>query len=122
LYKEVCELLWKKSLDNTIEKYIDELKNPSWFAKLSSALNKKNNDKKIESLKSILEKIQSLRPKLSNLDRQINDFQNKKKDELVKIASEFCVIEEFIRIDNTNVCPSFTMADQDKWLSFMRNN
>lgn len=120
LYKEVCELLWEKSLDKSIDKYIEELKNPSWFAKLTAKL--KNNDNKIESLKNIAERIWLLRKKFDNLDKQIRNFWDKNKDALIKMASEFCVIEDFAKVDNTNVYSPFTMSNQDKRLDFMRKN
>lgn len=122
LYKESCELLWEKSMDKSLDKYVDWLKNPSWFAKLSSALNKKSNENKIESLRKISEKIWLLRKKFDSLDKQIRSFWDKNKEALIKMASEFCVIEDFVKIDNTNVYSPFTMSNQDKRLDFMRKN
>lgn len=121
LYNEVCEIVWKKSLDKSISQYINELKNPSWFAaKLTSSF--ANKDKKIESLKKIEEKIGLLRKKSSDLERQIKDFWNKRSDELTKMSSEFSIVEDFFTVDNTNIYPPFTMSDQDKYVHFMRNN
>ena len=120
LYTESCELLWEKSLDKSIDKYIEEMQNPSWFAKLTSKF--KNNDNKIESLKNISEKIKLLNKKFDSLDRQIRDFWENNKEALMKMALEFCVIEEFVNIDNTDTYPPYMMSEQDKRLNFMRKN
>lgn len=120
LYKESCDLLWEKNLDKSMDKYVEELKNPSWLAKLTAKL--KNNDKKIESLKRISEKIRLLRKKSDSLDKQIRDFWAKNKETLIKMASEFSIIEDFVKIDNTNVYSPFTMSNQDKRLDFMKKN
>lgn len=120
LYHEVCEIVGEKSLDKSISKYIYELKNPSWFAKLTSSF--ANKEKKIESLKSIQEKIEHLKKKFTDLEQQIKKFEHKRRDELTKMASEFSIIEDFFTVNNTNIHTPFTLSDQDKYLYFMRNN
>lgn len=120
LYNETCELLWKKTLDKSIDQYINEIKNPSWLNKLASAF--KNNEKKIESLKEISEKIRLLRKKFDNLDKQIKRFWDKRQEYLVKLAIEFCVIENFGKLNNTGIYATFILSDQDKWLNFMKKN
>ncbi len=120
LYDEVCGIVGEKSLDKSISKYIYELKNPSWFAKLTSSF--ANKEKKIESLKKIEEKIWLLKKKFTDVEQQIKKFEHKRKDELTKMASEFSIIEDFFTVNNTNIYTPFTLSDQDKYLYFMRNN
>lgn len=122
LYHDVCDVLWEKSLDKSISQYIEELKNPSWFAKIGSVFNKRSIEKKIENLTILLEKVDSLRIKFDYLEKQIRDFEKKRIDDMIIISSEFGVSENFAKINNTNIRPNFAMSDQDKWLDFMRKN
>lgn len=120
LYQEACDILWTKSLDKTINQYVNELKNPSWLAKFAATF--KNNDKKIESLIKISDKIKLLKNKFDNLYNNIKSFWDKRHEDLVKIASEFCIIEDFMKLNNTQIYPTFNISDQDKRLNFMRKN
>ncbi len=120
LYNEACDLLWEKSLNKSLDKYVYELENPSWFAKIGAAF--KKSEKKIESLKQISVKIKSLKKKFEDLEKQMNNFWNKKIDNLIIMASEFSIGKEFATVNNVNLYSPFTMPDQDKRLHFMRNN
>jgi len=76
----------------------------------------------VENLNKIVEKINSLRIKFNELENQIKEFEKKKIDELIIMASEFGINEDFVKVNNIHSHSPYTMSDQDKWLDFMRKN
>jgi len=81
-----------------------------------------SNEIKINRLEKIAEKISLLKKKFNDLDKQIQLFGTKKKEDLSKIALELCVIEDFFNVNNVNIYPPFIMTDQEKLLNFMTND
>lgn len=117
---KACEVVNKKSLEKPIREYLSEIKNPSWFfAKLQNASWK---EMKTAALETIQNQLIALKSKYDTLNRLSREFKNTQQAELVKIAIEFCIPEDFFKTENTKTNSPVYLPEQEKLISFMEKN
>jgi hypothetical protein len=73
-------------------------------------------------LDAIQNGLTALKSKHDKLSRLSDEFKNTQQTELVQIANEFYIHEEFFKTENTRTDSPVYVPDQEKIISFMEKN